>query len=996
MNFKTYVMLGFHINFYHSWRGDTPDEAGFGTDMRVVRGVLDMLDQAGRSGKPMRVYWDTEVYWTFQEILPRYGPDILTRLQARVAAGLDEIVPGPFNNGANHAATPDELRAAVAWSMENPWGSGLQQLFPRVAPFYRPQEAMLTTGQETIFTECGIQGLFLYYTGVPFNCLGAFLPALAQDQRYNPLWLRTREDQPRMVLFPCLSFADLLELGSLENLLLELHDRQQRGAIPSDVLINFNIDADEETWLPFNLPRPLAWLPNTGGLPEFIRVVNRYPWAEFTVPTEYLTSHAPRGELLVRQDLADGAFDGNYSWAEKLPSIQTWTLLEQSRLASYQADALNQEAKLDLDPLLWDGMDSSFFQRLIGLSSTHFGMSTPLINEERQARAVAILERSQELAQQARRSAARTLCCPGAGDALYEFRLFPTPPRRGKLAVPAVQAVSLPLILPPETPALALFDHAGNKLPAALTDQQPLPDGRRLARLHFLADLSPKDSNRYRLLPAPERQPAPAQLTLENPWIRVDFSEQTGIQTFRFLGEEMGGMDFLDPFVSYRMNRKPAAHHAAAWQVHPLVGEQSDGLQRLQLKASLPMRTPSGRVVHEFLYTFLLFDRLPYLLVEVEANFAQTPATDTISTSVQKLRRLVDLRWVEVAPFQLHPLLDASRQHPLRIWKHNYLGVSSFFDLNYGSINPRNRSLDAFNHQVTAGWVAVSDGRHGLLLGENAAVQASMAFCPMRLREQDNQQDLWLNPFGSYFGKSLDYHHLGSSGIGGDFLKAFTGFMHPNGPSYNGQQLRFTLLIAPYSGDEPPPDLQAAAAAYFYPPAALFHSVPPGMDFLLAEDIQHLAEQLRYQEEIKTVAQVPTPTSFLANPSAGQVDLVWDGCPRLPITGYELAWRAQDEQAWQKIILGDAHRYQVAGLVDGRTYRFKLRAICGERRSEWTSEAACIPAAAVPRGPASGMPRPPAWLLLRLLARSLCVVVRNHLVRRDAVGATAGSEVHPS
>ena len=43
---KVYAMLGFHSNFYHSWRGDTPDEAGFGTDIRVVREILRILDVA--------------------------------------------------------------------------------------------------------------------------------------------------------------------------------------------------------------------------------------------------------------------------------------------------------------------------------------------------------------------------------------------------------------------------------------------------------------------------------------------------------------------------------------------------------------------------------------------------------------------------------------------------------------------------------------------------------------------------------------------------------------------------------------------------------------------------------------------------------------------------------------------------------------------------------------------------------------------------------------
>jgi hypothetical protein len=81
VNYKVYVMLGFHINFVHSWRGDTPDEAGFGTDMRVIRGVLDILDRANSAGLSARGYWDTEVFWTFQEIVPRYCPELLDRMR---------------------------------------------------------------------------------------------------------------------------------------------------------------------------------------------------------------------------------------------------------------------------------------------------------------------------------------------------------------------------------------------------------------------------------------------------------------------------------------------------------------------------------------------------------------------------------------------------------------------------------------------------------------------------------------------------------------------------------------------------------------------------------------------------------------------------------------------------------------------------------------------------------------------------------------------------
>ncbi len=494
MSFKVYVALGFHINFYHSWRGDTPDEAGFGTDIRVIRKVLEMLDRASQGGLKSRAYWDAEVYWTFQEILPKYCPDILEGIRRRVEAGWDEIVPGPFNNGANHASTRDEFQASVTWALENPWGSGLRQLFGKVAPFYRPQETMFTIGQESILRENGLDGIMLYYAGVPFNTISAFLPALRDEERYNPLWFRSREDQPPLVLLPCIAAGDLIEQVSLESLMLNLHQKQQRGEIQSDVILNINEDADLETWLP-----SLKWMPNMGGLEEFIRVVNKYPWADFALPSEYTATHASKGDVIVRQDLADGGFDGNYSWAEKCASLRTWTLLEQSRRASYRADLLAGRAGLDLGDMLWEGMDSSFFQRLIGLTTTHFGMSTPIINEERQNRADALLSNARRLAEQAERRAACALQQPSA--ATYDFELYLTPPGRHLHPTPVHVPVSLPVLLPAGVKAVLAEEQLGRRIRCSLTDLDPLPDGRTTARVRFEADLEPG---------APLQGPAPA------------------------------------------------------------------------------------------------------------------------------------------------------------------------------------------------------------------------------------------------------------------------------------------------------------------------------------------------------------------------------------------------------------------------------------------------------------------------------------------------------
>jgi hypothetical protein len=1020
MNKKVYVTLGFHINFYHSWRGDTPDEAGFGTDMRVIREILKMLDRANAAGLKARAYWDTEVYWTFQEIIPRHAPDILEGIRARVQAGWDEIVPGPFNNGANHAATLDEFRAALGWALENPWGSGLRQLFGRVAPFHRAQETMFTTGQEAVLKEFGLDGIILYYAGVAFNSISTFIPPLSLEQRYNPLWFRSREDQPPLVLLPAIAASDLVEQVSLENLMLDLHARQLRGEIQSDVLIHLNEDADLETWLPTKLPKALSWFPNLGGLEELIRAVNKYPWAEFSVPSEYAASHPPRAEVLVRQDLADGGFDGNYSWAEKCASLRLWTLLEQSRIASYRAEALAgraplQGAGLNLGPLLWEGMDSSFFQRLVGLTTTHFGMSTPIINEERQDRAFAILGKARDLAVLAEREAAQACvtasgadpvggdrCVAPSSGILYDFELYSTPesvlaalpeaavetaPKSTKSAFadsaassrsPGKTALCLPVILPAGVNDVSGEDGAGHSLNVSLTDLEPLPGGRTAARVRLAAEIGVEEGYRVRLKSAAGGQPAaPALDRLENRWLRAAFSTKDGIASLTWKGEagsaQIGGPGFLDPFVTYGGR----TFHAAGYEFLPLPGETWDGLQRLRLKAVIPMQTPEGEFSSQFTYTFTLFDDLPCLYIDVEARYAYTPPRQVIHNLMQKLRRRIDLHWVETAPFQLTPALTAAASsRPFRVWKHNFMGITAFYDLDYGRVNPKNRDLDSFNHQVTAGWVAVSDGQHGLLLGEDASRLASMAFCPMRLRERAGLQTLSLNPFGSYYGKQLDYSHLGGNGNGAVVMQALSGALQPNGPSFNGETLRFSLLLAPYTGDEPPAALQAAAAAHFYPPGAIVHAAPAGVQAVTAGEIEDQIRAEQAHAALESGLPLDPPTAFLVNPSHNAADVVWDAPRAGPVTGYEVAWRAAEQPEWQAAKIGPLTRWRLDGLADGQELRFKMRALRQDSCSAWTEELPCTPGAVTDSAAGGMLSTVPRGTLLRVVVASLRAAIR--------------------
>jgi hypothetical protein len=945
---QVYVMLGFHASFYHSWRGDTPDEAGFGTDIRIVREIIRMLDEANKQGLEARGYWDFTVHWTLEQIIPEYAPDIIEGIKRRVEADLDEVLPGPYNNGANSAATREEFLCAVGFSFQNQFGSGLDQVFGRVTPIYRPQEGMFTTGQIPLLQETGVEGLILAYSNIPFTSFTNFIPVLEPEHRFNPVWMRTSPDGPRIMVLPCVSPGDVVNFVSMENWLLKLRKLQNSGRVNKDLLIHINFDADAETWLPIGVPGFLAKdVPNAGGLMEYIDAVNKYPWAHFTTPGEYLRDHLPEAEILVRQDLADGAFDGYYSWAEKFASHRIWSELEMSRVYTYQAMALSDQKHGG--QRLWEGIDSSFFKRLIGLCTTHFGMSTPIINEERQEVAERIASTARNIAQEELNKAAARLARARAGQvpgkAEYSFTVFNYP--RGKDAKPRAcsMLMRVPVVLPPGARGWVLKDEQGQKIPCSIVNMDDLSGDEYAAEILFALSLGPREQKTFSLYQEKgSGQNLPRTIrTLKNPWIEISLDEESGIREFLFKGNKVGGKEFLDPFITYRTGKKPVSYHAQGFRLGDLSAETWHGIQRAALHAEIPVETPHGTLVANASYTLTLPDEFPWVIADVRIDYPYTLPQDIIHTVNQKLRRYLDLRWIEVAPFQLSPSILAPQASPLKIWKHNYLDITSFYELNYGQINPENKNLDSFNHHVTAGWVAMSNGRLGFLIGENAQAMSSMAFCPMRLRQEKGIQHLSLNPFGSYHGKQFDYSHLGGNSMGTEITLIGGAHLKPNGPSYNGESESFSLLLAPYPGDEPPGELQADAAAFFYPFGVVYLNTPLGKDTLIPAHVRdYIAARMR-EKALASQAPLPAPTAFLANPSDRAVDLVWDEPRDLRVAGYEVRYRGADSTQWTNITTQPGHRLHIPDLENDTEYIFQIKALAKNQESEFSALATCRP-----------------------------------------------------
>jgi len=367
---KVHVAFGFHVNLYHSFREDTNDQKGFAGDIRVIRHIIDVLNDYNRQGIPVKGTWDFENAFSLEETLPEYAPDIIENVRRRVEEENDEMILMGYNNGAMGAKTKKELEASVNWAISNDQNSGVKDLFGTYEPLLRPQEIMFTPSQTKTYNELGIEALCLYYSSVPFDGFRTLIPLLSEKHAFNPLNYLYKGDS--IIIIPTYNTGDLIDFGSLRKQVKKLHDGQQSGEIDTDVLIFINMDADSEHWYGLGYPFPLNKLPNMTGIKGMIEEIKDLPYVVFDTPGNYLKKHRPLETITFTQDIADGSFDGYSSWSEKPFNRQIWTRLERARMLP---------AKAGLE-------DEAFKLRMRLLSTTHFGLSTPHLNANREKKAL--------------------------------------------------------------------------------------------------------------------------------------------------------------------------------------------------------------------------------------------------------------------------------------------------------------------------------------------------------------------------------------------------------------------------------------------------------------------------------------------------------------------------------------------------------------------------------------------------------------------------------
>ena len=751
MDSKVYLAFRFHVNFYHSYRRDTPDELGYGKDIRIIRGILDDLDRLNAEGVHVRGTWDIENYYSLEKYIPRFAPEITERIKARVDAGLDAVELMSYNNGLVSAETEEEFTASIKWSVSNPEGSGLADVFGRYENVVRPQECMYTPSHLKLYKKCGVDAISIYYSMHPFNGFSTFVPHLSFGQRYNPLTVKSSTQEESMTLLPAYNHGDIADWRlSLGKWVKDIH-KEQVKVDSGDLLLLIDMDADDDFWSGMDVPLVSKLFASFGGLYRLVKSVASLPYAAFTTPGEYIERHGTAGEIYLEQDTADGSFDGLSSWSEKWVNTQFWTRINRARQicgfveSLYKGKGLPDAIKSDLDACLK--------QRLLSHSTTHFGLSSPVMNTHRLKTALKIIESAEQYAQSALNRAEKSGIIKK--DSAY------------------LNTQGRPVLKRLERNGEAFYLTGRNNI---------IPYG--IKPIKSLKTVEMKENE------------------ISNGRARAAFSE--GKISLLFDGKRINAEGF--PRASVKYGGKKLYPKSISAQTHVL----GDDIACLALQGETGL---GGDKFFSWRHRYIIAGDQPYIYVEVTACCPETEHRKFDGKLAEKLGTSWDGRWEEVMPFEFRPEICGSEGQELCVIKHNFSGDVSGYKLNYHTFS-NNRSLSSFNNHITNGFVGVSNGARSLFMAQSCDLDNSFAFCPMRLYTgRQGRQTIYMNPFGTYHGKQHKYD-TAKTGLGRVLALLMADHLRSYAPSFNGKSTHFMLMLASAEGTDPTDRLKEDMMAF--------------------------------------------------------------------------------------------------------------------------------------------------------------------------------------
>lgn len=728
---KIHVAFGFHVNCYHSYRGDTNDNLGFGSDIRIIRKILDTLTQFNKQGIPVKGTWDTENFFSLQKILPEYAPDIIEKMKERVNLYGDENIIMGYNNGALSAMTEDEFCESINLAITNEDGSGLEDIFGTCEKIVRPQEVMFTPSQVSLYNKLGIKALCLYYSCVPFDAFRTIIPRLSDEEAFNPLTYTYNGES--MTIIPTYSNSDVCDAGCLRAWVKDLRKKQESGEINNDLFLFINMDADAIFWETIDLGKFTGKVANTDGIHGLVKEIADLPYIVFDTPGGYIKTHKPIGKIDFTHDTADGNFTGYASWSEKPFNRQIWTRIERAR----------SMAKITSER---DMLSPSFKNRVLLLSTTHFGLATPVLNIQREKTALDLSDKVifNELSVMPK---TEKITIHNTSDSLLQCVQIEIHQDINDISCITITADNLEsyVVIPTSN------DNKSAYLMAKFNDKK----SKYILDINFNGK-SKKSSFKN---------------LLETSRVSLMFTPNGQIAFAQVDGKKIGDYDFLQSYITY--GKKKFNFKAKSIEALSMSGN-GEGV-RIKGEIHLPKEIESGNYTFDFFKT----DFSDAIFVRTSVQYPYTAETTSISTENSALGRYSDMQWKETVPFQITPKLDGD----ISVIKRNFMNdISSFRTQSFPECDAKNDHIDSFNHQLTGGFVGLYDENGGLVVANARQVLSSMAHCPMRL---EKDKTVRMNPFGTYYGNQR--HHF--SRAKDEILDTYT-LVAAQGksiaPSYNG------------------------------------------------------------------------------------------------------------------------------------------------------------------------------------------------------------------
>ena len=743
---KIHIAYGFHVNCYHSYRGDTNDNLGFGSDIRIIRKILDTLTEFNKKGIPVKGTWDTENFFSLQKILPEYAPDIIEKMKERVEKYGDENIIMGYNNGALSAMTEDEFCESINLAITNPDGSGLNDIFGTCEKIVRPQEVMFTPSQVSLYNKLGIKALCLYYSCVPFDAFRTIIPKLNDEEAFNPLTYTYNGES--MTIIPTYSNSDVCDAGCLRAWVKDLRSKQESGEINNDLFLFINMDADAIFWETIDLGKFTGKVANTDGIHGLVSEVADLPYVVFDTPGGYIKTHKPIGKIEFTHDTADGNFTGYASWSEKPFNRKIWTRIERARAM----------AKVTSDR---DMHSPSFQNRVLLLSTTHFGLATPVLNIQREKTALDL------------------------SDKVIEDEVSAMPKTK-KITIHNINNSLLQCV---QVEINEKIDDISSLVVKAkyLEDFTAIATDDECKSAYLMLKFKEiKEKYELEISFDGKKEKAPLKNLLETNRMQIMFTPKGQIAFAQIDGRKIGNYDFLQSYITYGKDKFEFKNTSMT----PLsVGGSGFGVS-VKGEIHLPKEIESGNFSFDF-FTVPFSDAI---FVRTTVKYPYTAENTSISTENSALGRYSDMKWKETVPFQITPKFDGD----ISVIKRNFMNdVSSFRTQSFPECDAKNDHIDSFNHQLTGGFVGLYDEDGGIIVANARQVLSSMAHCPMRL---EKDKTVRMNPYGTYYGKQR--HHFGRAND--EILDTYT-LVAAQGksiaPSYNGSKETAIFGLYPMSKD---------------------------------------------------------------------------------------------------------------------------------------------------------------------------------------------------